>query len=616
MTARTTLQLLGTAIAAALLAACGGDGGTSAAAVSPTTTPVASGTQIATGTITGFGSVIVDGVRYDDSGATVKAEDDAAAPQAVSLSDLKLGMRVELKADDDGRTSAVTVSSEVVGRIRSLSKTGFVVAGQTVVVSEDPAAPTVFEGVSGLAGLAVADVVEVHGVRDASGAVLASRIERKDPSSAVVIRVVGTVAEVDATARSFRLAGLTVRWDASTRLLPAGTAPTAGQRVAVWTDVAIGADDTVLAKSIVVRRSALANNDSARVGGVVRALDFGAKRFRVDGVDVDAATASFSKGTAADLAEGRRVRIRGTFVDGVLKASEVRFVREQGDASVELTGVVTDFAMQQFKVRGVPVDVSGTGIEYRGGTVANLGDGVLIRIEGEVAGSLVRPRSVEFVTSADARSRWLFGEVATYDVAAGTFGLMGLDAKLAATTTFRNADGSTADRASFGNGDRVRVRGAFVAGVFVVTEVMFRPAVQTEVDDVEGSAYDVDLAAGTFRLNGTLVRIGPSTVFTASRDALRDGVKVEVQGAIVAGELVATRVEIKTPGGEIVRVRGPLTDFVSSTSFRVAGQRIDASTASLEPSGTTLTSASEGRSVEAEGTVVEGVLKATRLRLR
>ncbi|RPH44992.1 MAG: hypothetical protein EHM87_08305, partial [Burkholderiales bacterium] len=303
MTTPASLRLLAAAVASALLAACGG-GGTPAGSTATTAAATAtSGAQVAAGTITGFGSVIVDGVRYDDAGATVKSEDDAASPRTVSLSDLKLGMQVEVKADDAGRATLVTISSEVLGRIASISTTGFTVAGQDVRISTDPASPTVYEGVAGLSGLAVNDLVEVHGTRDAAGAVLASRVERKDPAATVSIRVVGTVAGLDATAQSFRLGGLTVRWDAATRLLPTGIAPADGQRVAVWTDAAIGADGTVLAKSIVVRRSGLANNDAARIGGLVRSLDFGSKRFKVDGVDVDASAASFAKGTASDLAD-------------------------------------------------------------------------------------------------------------------------------------------------------------------------------------------------------------------------------------------------------------------------------------------------------------------------
>lgn len=97
--------------------------------------------------------MIVEGVRYDDSSTSIKVEDDASAPRSASLSALKLGMQVELQGDDGGRASSVTVSSEIFGRISSFTAGGFVAAGQTVTVSTDPASPTAFEDVSGLAGL-------------------------------------------------------------------------------------------------------------------------------------------------------------------------------------------------------------------------------------------------------------------------------------------------------------------------------------------------------------------------------------------------------------------------------------------------------------------------------
>ena len=58
--------------AASLLVACGGGGDATPAAATPPTTQAASYTQ---GAITGFGSVFVGGVRYDDSTASV-ADDD------------------------------------------------------------------------------------------------------------------------------------------------------------------------------------------------------------------------------------------------------------------------------------------------------------------------------------------------------------------------------------------------------------------------------------------------------------------------------------------------------------------------------------------------------------
>jgi hypothetical protein len=598
------------------LAACGGGGDSSSTGTGTPAAATTGGSQLASGAITGFGSVIVEGVRFDDSAAVIRIEDDAASPRSASVSALRLGMQVEVRADDSGRASAVTVSSEVYGRITALASDGFTVAGQTVKVSADPANPTVFEGVSGLSGLATNDFVEVHGKRDAANAIVASRIERKDPSSLAAIRVAGTVAALDATARTFTVGGLTVRYDATTRLLPAGAGLADGLRVAVWSDTAI-VGNTLTAKSVVVKRHNLVANDLARVGGLVRSLDFAARRFKVDGVDVDASAAAFEKGTANDLATGRKVRVRGSFADGTLRASEVRFVKDQGDAKVELTGVVTDFAgAGSFKVRGVPIDASRAGIEFRNGSAANLANGVLVRIEADVSGNVVQPREVEFVTTADGQSRWLFGEVSGYDAGSGAFRLMGLDARLASSATLRNGDGTPATRADFGNADRVQVRGAFESGVFVVTEAVFRPGLQAVIDDVEGIAYEVDLAAGVFRLNGTVVRVGPATVFEVSRENLRNGVEVEVYGTVVGGQLVATRVEIKAAqGGDAARVKGMVTDFVSPASFRVAGQHVDAGAARFEPSGASAASIANGRFVEVEGPVVAGVLKAVKVEL-
>lgn len=615
---RPALTVLAVAATAALLGACGGGGSNVAAGTGGTGAPATSGSQqLAAGTITGFGSVIVDGVRYDDSAATVKVERDPASTSSGSLGELKLGMRVEVKADDDGKATEVTVASEVVGRIVSVSATGFVVAGQTVRVSTDAASPTVFEGVGNLEGLVVGDLVEVHGTRDVDDAIVATRIERKDPSAAISIRVVGTVSALKADAKTFSIGGLTVTWTEATRRLPAGVVLADGLRVAVWTDTAIGADGTMSAKSIVVRRPAAADSTTARVGGAVRALDVAAKTFKVDGIDVDASAATFRKGSAADLANGRKVRVRGTFVAGVLKATEVQFVKDRDDAAVALTGVVTDFAGTVFKVRGVPVDVSGPDIRYEHGDAANLADGVLVKIEGAVDADAVKPTKVEFVTNDDARSRWLSDEVSQWDPAAGTFRLMGLDARLAPDASFRRADGSTATPADFGDGERVRVRGTLVSGVFVVSEVVFQSARAPTVTSVEGIAYDVDLEANRFRLNGAVVRIEPTTVFEGRRENLRNGVRVEVTGTLAEGEIVASKVEFEgKPDGDAARMRGPLTDFVSESDFRVAGQRVDASAASIDPEGSTLSAESQGRVVEVVGPVVDGVLKATRLRFK
>jgi len=611
-------RLLAAGTLLGLLAACGGGGaGSSTGASAGPAAPAAVAGESASGTITGFGSVIVDGVRYDDASATVKVEDDASRPDPASVTDLKLGMQVEVSADADGRATGITVSSSVRGAVTALRADGFTVAGQTVLVSTDTARPTVWEGVPGLADLAVNDRVEVHGTRDANRAIVATRVERKDPAGAVSIRVVGPVTNHDATARSFTVGGLTVRYDGVVRLVPSGATIADGQTVAVWSDTAI-VGETLQARAIVVRRAEWRGEDRLRVGGLIRGLDFAARRFRLDTVEVDAANARFEKGTASDLANGRAVRVQGRFVEGRLQASEVRFVRDQDDARVELTGPITDFTGPSgFRVRGVPVDASAGSVAFVNGTADNLGNGVVVKIEGTVDGNRVLPTRLEFVTSADGNGRWLAGSVSGFDSATGAFRLMNLDARLLESTTFRNADGSAASRADFGDGDRIQVRGRFDAGVFVATEVVFRNGPTVVVDSVEGSAYEVDVAAGRFRLNGTAVRLGPTTVVEGSLANLRNGARVEVHGTVVGGVLTASRVELRTPeGAEGTRVRGLIGDFTSVTDFRVAGQRVDAGAARFEPAGAGAASLANGRFVEVRGAMVEGVLKATRVELK
>ena len=86
---RLQLKVLNMAVVALLVAGCGGGGGGSTPSSSPGTggtggTGGATGgttsgaTVFVTGAIAGFGSVIVNGVRYDTDSAEVRIEDKAA----------------------------------------------------------------------------------------------------------------------------------------------------------------------------------------------------------------------------------------------------------------------------------------------------------------------------------------------------------------------------------------------------------------------------------------------------------------------------------------------------------------------------------------------------------
>lgn len=600
------MQAIAILSASITLAACGGGSDNTAANASASSV---TGKETASGTVTGFGSVYVEGVRYDDRSAKISIENDSAAPKAGAVSDVKLGMQVEVTTDASGQATAVTISAQVIGAISSMTADGLVVAGQTVKVSTDFAAPTVFDSVAGLSGLAVNDRVEVHGTRDANNAILATRITRTDATAPMVVRVVGAITNLDTASKSFNLGGLVVNYAATTKILPTGAVLANGETVKVWTDQA-PAGTALIAKSIVVKRKDVIAEGKLRIGGHITDLDFAAKRFKIDGFDVDATNAAFEKGAAADLANGRRVRVLGAFTNGKVVATDVKFVRNQGDAMVELKGAVSDFvSLSSFKLRGVPIDASGAGVVFKDGSAENLGNGVAIEIEGQVANNVVKPSKVEFANSENSGTRTFFGMVSNYTATAGTFSMLGLSMKLQDSTRFKNGDGTAATRADFGNADRVRVKGSWATGVLQVIEVMFTPAASALIAEVEGGVYDFDASNGSFKINGVTVTTNTATVFEGNRANLRNGAVVEVDGTVVDGKLVATKVEIKTVNDAITTsVRGEITDFVSASDFRVAGQKIDASAATFV-SGSAAALAN-GSVVEAKGAVVDGVLKA------
>jgi hypothetical protein len=143
---------------AALLSACGG-GASNLAAELPTPAAVAA---VYAGPIAGFGSVIVNGMRFSSVGAEL-VDDDS---KIIQLQDLAIGMTVRVTGDADDSTQLGTARKlEVVRGTRGavtavdLSASTLTVLGQ--VVRTDVA--TAFQGLANLAALTVGQVVEVYG---------------------------------------------------------------------------------------------------------------------------------------------------------------------------------------------------------------------------------------------------------------------------------------------------------------------------------------------------------------------------------------------------------------------------------------------------------------------
>ena len=361
------------AVALALaLAGCGGgvdSGGTGSS-------------TFASGPVTGFGSVIVGGVHFDDSRASVTDADGTAR----NRDDLRLGMTTEIRGSAVGidatgasvsTASSIAFGSDLLGPIAAIDATAarLVVLGQTVDID----AATVFDDVSvsgGLAALALGDVVEVYALFDAStGHYTATRIERKSVVASFVLR--GVVSQFDATAKAFSIGTQRISFAAFGGTLPATLANGRIVRVRLRT---VQVSGVWIVSALNDGAPAPMDHDDVRLEGLISAFT-SAMQFSVNGVAVDASALN-----PAGVALGVRVEVEGTVRAGVLVASRVEVQPADGQ-DFELRGLIAspDPVAHSFVLRDVTVVYSLITTEFRNGTAAALTTGASIEARGRLS---------------------------------------------------------------------------------------------------------------------------------------------------------------------------------------------------------------------------------------
>ncbi len=620
------LALTALASLAALLAGCGGGAGAGGIAP-PTETPAAVATLVQ-GTITGFGSIIVDGARLDDSVAKVAFNLDPGSATPGTLSDLKLGQRVDAKLVD-GKLSDVVVSFALVGAVDSVDMVNatLVVLGRKIKLVLTGATPTAIEGFTQLSELAAGDLVKVAGTANADHTVSATRIERKLADAHVRIRVTGVVGELDATAKTFTFGGeRKMKVDfANANVLPSGATVANGKMLAVYADtapIAGGALPVLTAKAVEVLERKLQEGAELGLGGNVS--DFvSLANFKIGEVTVDALAAALVDGTvAADVANGARVMVKGNVTNRVLVAKSIKVAKPENEDKPRLIGQVNDFVTAaQFKLRGVTVDASHA--TFSGGTLADLGNGAYLDVTGHMVKDSVVADMVRVMPPPTAVAQTLAGLIRGWDAASQSFTLLGVDMKLAPTATFAPLGQTMANMA---NERPVVVKGSFseATHVFTVSALEFKEPVAT-VRRIDIGGVISGIVDGGFKFGDAVIRVTPNTTLApsgASSTQLRPGAQVRVVALLdtVAHTITALSVEVMTlaepastsptptsgssePTVVAVRFHGLVTDFVSLANLRVAGQKVNASAAGVVFVGGSAANISNGTAIGVEGTL-------------
>lgn len=445
------------ALAGASLVACGGGaqpgGGTS---------PAAAG--VTRGVISSASALTVNGVTFDASSAKISV--DGVPGQ--SAAEFRKGRIATVKGtfdDRSGKATEIEISSACEGMVSRKFGPEIEIGGQVVKADGQ----TEFEDNGrGLDSIAEGERVEVHGFPDDSGAIHATRIEKR-PGTSEDFEVKGVVANLNATAAppTFDLAaapGAPITFHVTLGAgvsLPAGLQN--GSRVEVKSAAPASATGALVASAVRLEDAKLGEaNVKAEVEGLVTSGN--AASFQV-GTQTVVTTAStvFAHGTAADVIPGARVEAEGMLdAQGVLQASKVSFetrielqaIPSQVTSTDARTGTLvllgitvhTD-ALTEFKdFSGQPVDLQHLGsgpVAIRGSLHRNGTDVVATRLE------LTDDQRIE-----------LRGPVSAKDAASHSLTILGVRVSTA-SAEFEGSGGSTeaAFFSALGLGDTVAVRG-------------------------------------------------------------------------------------------------------------------------------------------------------------
>lgn len=405
------------ALAAVCLVACGG-GGTSTASNGSGIGSGGTG-SFTTGSISGFGSIIVNGIRYDNAGITAASQDDGSATE------LKLGMVVDVEG---GSTSDVTTSTgtQTVAKATSIKvgvdllgpvSTGsvnttdgtFSSLGQTVHVTVDTFFDQAAGGLSGVGNTVSCPYVRVYGFPRTAGGYTASRVECLSVRPAYY-RVRGPVTQVSGGTVYINdggPGGVSCEYALSNGL----TAPSVGQIVRAVLSVS-GQNGTIV--SFKGEARPLSQTREARAEGVVTDYSAANGTLHVNGVPVQVSSSTTLQPIELALTGSNlRVEVRGQLLNGVLNATWIKQETERYDypsssggsgggglREIELHGLVASLNMgcsQCFKTRDVTVYYTSTSFPP-GSSASNLANGVAVEVKGvrNTEGSAIVAKEIKF----------------------------------------------------------------------------------------------------------------------------------------------------------------------------------------------------------------------------
>ncbi len=285
------------------------------------------GRWVTLGTLSTFGSVVVNGVRYGTNGAEILVNGSPA-----TQADLRQGQVVLVEGDvavggATGEAVRVVYENALRGRAEQVdlvARTVTLLDQQVLVrpetIFDDDISPGQIESLS------VDDDLVVSGFLDSAGRLVATRIDR-DPAAGTA-EVLGIVSDVDTSQQRFRINGLEVDYSAATVDGFASGAPANGD--AAYVRGPTPATGAALAATQVAARpngAPAEDDDNVDLEGFVTryvsSADFDVAGQRV----ATSAATQYVASSAADLRLDVFVDVEGTLdAGGVLQAERIEVI--------------------------------------------------------------------------------------------------------------------------------------------------------------------------------------------------------------------------------------------------------------------------------------------------
>lgn len=451
---RSLLCLTVFLFSAAAIVSCGGGGGGSTTAGGGI-----GGTGISYGTVTGTGSIDLNGSKYTTTSTTPVTIEDRVGTFSTLVGDIRNGMVAKVDATFtsgltvDGAATAIVIRDNLEGPIDSVScATGTIgVMGQTVLIDgttkieQNGAAFTCTQ-------LSRNDIIEVFGASDNAGNILASLIQRKGTLAAGVsiVEVKGVISGLTTT--SFQIGNLSVNFDASTEIDNKLGGLANGKSVEVkgtMTDAG-GSLTATKVEPFGATIGGTANQQAEVEGLITNCAIAGCTSFSVNGLAVSVqATTTFRDGVASDLLNGRKVEAEGTISSGgVLVASKISF--KSGSVKIERAAADGKGTDDSISVLGILVKrnaLTKIDLGAQGQNLASITAGTLLRVQGYDNGNdpasgkrsvIATEIKLDGGGGGGNRPR-LQGAMETKNAAAGTFSILGVLITVDSGTTFTDS---------------------------------------------------------------------------------------------------------------------------------------------------------------------------------